>query len=148
MSEKRTSPTRRAWLLAQAGAILAVAATASAQPAFVNGLVVAGSTLDATGGSAAAAGRFGQFSDLYYDPIREEWWALSDRGPGGGLLDYHVRLHRISLRVQPVSGHISDFHIEETVLLDAVPIGGKLQIRDYQPRDMAGPRQGEEVRSA
>ena len=121
MSEKRTSPTRRAWLLAQAGAILAVAATASAQPAFVNGLVVAGSTLDATGGSAAAAGRFGQFSDLYYDPIREEWWALSDRGPGGGLLDYHVRLHRISLRVQPVSGHISDFRIEETVLLDDLP---------------------------
>lgn len=25
-----------------------------------------------------------------------------------------------------------------TVLLDAVPIGGKLQIRDYQPRDVAG----------
>lgn len=24
-----------------------------------------------------------------------------------------------------------------TVLLDAVPIGGKLQIRDYQPRDVA-----------
>jgi hypothetical protein len=116
VSEKRTP--RRAWLLAQAGAILAVAATSSAQPAFVNGLVVAGSTLDATGGSGAAAGRFGQFSDLYYDPIRDEWWALSDRGPGGGLLEYHVRLHRISLRVHPVSGHISDFRIEETVLLD------------------------------
>ena len=26
-----------------------------------------------------------------------------------------------------------------TVLLDAVPIGGKLQIRDYQPRDVAAP---------
>ena len=118
MSEKQTSPTRWLWLLAQAGAILTVAATASAQPAFVNGLVVAGSTLDATGGSGAAAGRFGQFSDLFYDPVREEWWALSDRGPGGGLLDYHVRLHRISLRLHPVSGHISDFRIEETVLLD------------------------------
>lgn len=40
----------------------------------------------------------------------------------------------------------------ETVLLDAVPIGGKLQIRDYQPRDVtgqrdgAGQRNGEEVR--
>jgi hypothetical protein len=28
-----------------------------------------------------------------------------------------------------------------TVLLDAVPIGGKLQIRDYQPRDVAGSTQ-------
>jgi hypothetical protein len=27
-----------------------------------------------------------------------------------------------------------------TVLLDAVPIGGKLQIREYQPRDVAAPR--------
>ena len=36
----------------------------------------------------------------------------------------------------------------ETVLLDAVPIGGKLQIRDYQPRDQAGQRNGEEARSA
>lgn len=34
----------------------------------------------------------------------------------------------------------------ETVLLDAVPIGGKLQIRDYQPRDAASPRNGEEAR--
>jgi hypothetical protein len=34
----------------------------------------------------------------------------------------------------------------ETVLLDAVPIGGKLQIRDYQPRDAAAQRNGEEAR--
>lgn len=36
-----------------------------------------------------------------------------------------------------------------TVLLDAVPIGGKLQIRDYQPRDVAGQqRSSDEVRPA
>ena len=35
-----------------------------------------------------------------------------------------------------------------TVLLDAVPIGGKLQIRDYQPRDAAGSRPNDEVRPA
>lgn len=34
----------------------------------------------------------------------------------------------------------------ETVVLDAVPVGGKLQIRDYQPRDQAGQRNGEEAR--
>lgn len=33
-----------------------------------------------------------------------------------------------------------------TVLLDAVPIGGKLQIRDYQPRDVAGQRSSDEAR--
>lgn len=36
----------------------------------------------------------------------------------------------------------------ETVVLDAVPVGGKLQIRDYQPRDQAGQRNGEEARPA
>jgi len=102
-------------------AILASTAAAAAQPVFVNGLIVPGSTADATHGPGPAAGRFGQFSDLYYDPIREQWWALSDRGPGGGLLDYHVRLHRIGLRVDPVSGHISDFRVEETVLLEDLP---------------------------
>lgn len=34
-----------------------------------------------------------------------------------------------------------------TVLLDAMPIGGKLQIRDYQPREGADTRSYEETRS-
>ena len=32
-----------------------------------------------------------------------------------------------------------------TVLLDAVPIGGRLQIREYQPRDVPAARPSEEV---
>jgi hypothetical protein len=34
-----------------------------------------------------------------------------------------------------------------SVVLDAVPIGGKLQIRDYQPRDRAGARSSDEARA-
>jgi len=93
------------------------AAGAAAQPSFVNGLVIAGATLDATRVPGANAGRFGQFSDLYYDPIRDEWWALSDRGPGGGLLDYAVRVQRVDLQVHPITGRISTFRIKETVTL-------------------------------
>jgi hypothetical protein len=33
-----------------------------------------------------------------------------------------------------------------TVLLDAVPIGGKLQIREYQPRDVSAARAGDDAR--
>jgi hypothetical protein len=33
--------------------------------------------------SSAPNGRLGFFSDVYYDALRNEWWALSDRGPGG-----------------------------------------------------------------
>ena len=54
-------------------------------------------------GTWGHAGRFGQFSDLYFDPVRREWWALSDRGPGGGLLDYAVRVERLDVQVHPVT---------------------------------------------
>ena len=86
-----------------------------AEPTFVNGIVIPGDTLDATEKPGANAGRFGFFSDLYYDPIREEWWALSDRGPGGGVLDYTTRVQRFSLDVHPVTGRISKFRVKETI---------------------------------
>jgi hypothetical protein len=87
-----------------------------AQPSFVNGLVIPGDSLDATEQPGANAGRLGMFSDIYYDPAREEWWALSDRGPGGGLLDYATRLQRFTLSVDPVTGAISRFRVKETVI--------------------------------
>ena len=86
-----------------------------AQPAFVNGLVIRGNILDATEQSGANAGRFGFFSDIYYDPWRNEWWALSDRGPGGGLYDYATRVQRFTLSVNPVTGRISNFRVRETI---------------------------------
>jgi hypothetical protein len=54
----------------------------------VNGLVFPGNSTDKAAGTGANQNRLGFFSDLYYDPQREEWWAVSDRGPGGGLIDY------------------------------------------------------------
>jgi hypothetical protein len=87
-----------------------------AQPTFVNGLVIPGESLDATEQPGANAGRLGMFSDIYYDPAREEWWALSDRGPGGGLIDYATRLQRFTLRVDAITGAISRFRVKETVI--------------------------------
>ena len=100
------------WLTILSIALAATAAVAEAQPAFANGIVIDGGTLDAPG---ANDGRFGFFSDLYYDPVRKDWWALSDRGPGGGTLTYEMRLQRIDLKVHPVTGRISHFRIKETV---------------------------------
>jgi hypothetical protein len=96
-------------------AILLVASPVSAEPTFVNGLVIGGGTLDDTREPRTNAGRFGFFSDIYYDPGREEWWALSDRGPSGGVLDYATRLNRFDLDVHPVTGRISRFRIKETI---------------------------------
>jgi hypothetical protein len=95
--------------------LFATALPASAQPAFVNGLVIPGNTLDATGVPGANAGRFGFFSDIYYDVNRDEWWALSDRGPGGGFLDYPTRVQQFTIDIDQSTGRISRFRVKKTV---------------------------------
>jgi hypothetical protein len=110
-------PVRRTLQRTILAALLSMLAQGAwAQPTFVNGLVIPGDSLDATGQPGANAGRLGMFSDIYYDPAREEWWALSDRGPGGGLIDYATRLQRFTLTVDPVTGAISRFRVKETVI--------------------------------
>jgi hypothetical protein len=87
-----------------------------AEPAFVGALVIAGDRLDASGGTLVNDGRLGFFSDLYYDARRDEWWALSDRGPGGGTLIYDTRIHRFKIDVNPASGAISNFQVLQTLI--------------------------------
>jgi hypothetical protein len=94
----------------------ATATAAHAAPVFVNGLVIDADTLDASGGSAVNDGRLGFFSDICYDALRDEWWALSDRGPGGGTLDYEVRIHRFDVDVNKHTGEISNFRILRTFI--------------------------------
>jgi hypothetical protein len=86
-----------------------------AAPEFINGLTIAGGTLDDTRQPGANAGRLGFFSDLYYDPTEDDWWALSDRGPGGGVLNYSTRVQRFKLNVHPVTGRIHNFRVKETI---------------------------------
>ncbi len=93
------------------------AAQSGAAPEFVNGVIIPGNTLDATGQPGANRGRFGFFSDLYYDPEREEWWALSDRGPGGGVIDYATRVQRIEIKLNKTTGAIEKVNIEQTIKL-------------------------------
>jgi hypothetical protein len=97
-------------------AALVLCAPAWAAPTFVNGLVLDGAALDASGGARVNDGRLGYFSDLYFDARRNEWWALSDRGPGGGTLDYETRVHRFKLDVNPADGAISNFQVLQTLI--------------------------------
>lgn len=115
MIRDRSLPVlRAAW-----PAIAAIAFTIPAQAGvvsgttFVNGLALSGGAVDATTGSDFDR-RVGYFSDLYYDPLRKEWWGLSDRGPGGGTLSYETRVQRFTIDVSP-TGAISNFQIAETV---------------------------------
>lgn len=97
-------------------ALSLASASASAAPQFVNGLVLDGSAVDASGGTAVNDGRLGFFSDIYFDAARNEWWALSDRGPGGGTLDYETRVHRFTIDVNADSGEISNFQVLSTLI--------------------------------
>jgi len=89
---------------------------AQATPAFVNGLALPATMLDLSGGTSVNNGRLGFFSDIYFDPNRNEWWALSDRGPGGGTLAYDTRVQRFTIDVNSSTGAISNFKIAETVI--------------------------------
>jgi hypothetical protein len=92
--------------------LAALASAGHAAPSFVNGLALPGDMMDKGGQSRF---RTGFFSDIYYDPNRDEWWGLSDRGPGGGLLSYGTRVQRFTFNIHPVTGAISKFKIVETV---------------------------------
>lgn len=108
--------SHRTALACAALACAVVAAPALAAPAFVNGLVIDANTLDASGGTLVNDGRLGFFSDIYYDAKRDAWWALSDRGPGGGTLRYETRVHQFKLDIDPASGAISNFQVLRTLI--------------------------------
>ncbi|MFN0315420.1 MAG: esterase-like activity of phytase family protein [Burkholderiales bacterium] len=88
---------------------------ATADPVFVNGLVIPGDSTDDTRAQGANAGRLGMFSDIYYDASRGEWWGLSDRGPGGGVIDYATRVQLFSIQHNKKTGEIFNFKVLETV---------------------------------
>lgn len=92
----------------------AMAATSVSNVSFVNGIAIPGSLLDLSTGSDFDR-RVGFFSDIYYDRSRNEWWGLSDRGPGGGVLPYETRVQRFTVDINPTSGAISNFKIVQTV---------------------------------
>jgi hypothetical protein len=102
---------------------------------FVNGIAVPGGALDNSVGSDFDR-RVGFFSDLYYDGNRNEWWGLSDRGPGGGLLNYETRVQRFTLDVDGVTGAISNFQVAQTVKFSGP--GGALNGLAPSPANVLG----------
>jgi hypothetical protein len=87
----------------------------------VNKLEAPATTRDATRVSkgtedSANLNRFGFYSDLVYDANSGYWYALSDRGPGGGLIDYATRLQRLRIAFDTTTGAIATPVIDRTIL--------------------------------
>lgn len=80
---------------------------------FQNNLSLSGAAPDLSTGTLTER-RLGYFSDIYYDSSRQEWWGLSDRGPGGGLLQYETRVQKFAVDISP-TGAISNFRVVQTI---------------------------------
>jgi hypothetical protein len=65
---------------------------------------------------SANMNRFGFYSDLVYDAKSGYWYALSDRGPGGGLIDYATRVQRLRIPVDFATGQIGEPVVDKTIL--------------------------------
>ncbi len=66
--------------------------------------------------SSANLNRFGFYSDFIYDPKTGGWFALADRGPGGGLIDYATRVERLHVPFNSATGVIGQPVIRKTIL--------------------------------
>jgi hypothetical protein len=88
------------------------------------------------------------FSDLYYDPLRKDWWALSDRGPGGGLLDYATRVNRPDVQLDETTGAIRGVRVKQTIQFsdpfgllqapDNLSIGNRRALNGLNPQALNG----------
>lgn len=83
-----------------------------------NSLTIPGRSTDLYpfAGNSANQNRLGFFSDLYYDRVNNIYYALSDRGPGGGVIPYETRVQKFTLDVNPITGKIRKFRILETIV--------------------------------
>ncbi|WP_017316929.1 esterase-like activity of phytase family protein [Mastigocladopsis repens] len=112
----------RHWLSVLTGTLVMTAvsitgyATSVYGISFTNTLSIPGETTDLEPGNGANVNRFGFFSDLYYDRFNNVYYALGDRGPGGGRISYDTRVQKFSVDVDPNTGAISNFKILDTIL--------------------------------
>jgi hypothetical protein len=79
---------------------------AAAQWTLADAMPISGNSIDRIKSSAPTANinRLGFFSDLTFEPATHTWFALSDRGPGGGVLGYATRVQQMWIPINPISG--------------------------------------------
>ena len=121
----------RAVVCSIALALSVPAAAADADWTLVDVLPIPGRSTDrvAPHTNAANINRLGFFSDLTFDARTRTWFALSDRGPGGGVIGYATRVQQLLIFTHPVSGEfIGKPIVLRTILFsdrDGKPFNGR-----------------------
>jgi len=60
--------------------------------------------------------RLGGFgSDLFYDYRQNFFYALADRGPGGGVIPYQTRVEQFDINIDPDTGAINGYQLLKTI---------------------------------
>ncbi len=110
------------------GVGFAVAGNALAAPTLVNAVTIPGNAVDRSAGAGANQNRLGGFfSDLYYDRKQEKYFALPDRGPGGGTIGYDTRVQRFEIKIDERTGAVRRVYLDKTIKLkraDGVAFNG------------------------
>lgn len=113
-------------------ALILSAAALFAQPAsamisYLGHVEIAGNATDLSGfGPAFGANRLSIGSDLWYDRRSGTYWGVTDRGPGGGVIDFAPRAHQFSLDIG-ADGSVGGFTLLKTVVFrdkDGTPMSG------------------------
>ncbi len=95
---------------------LLLAGTANATVDFTGSLAIDGGATDLSGISAAFGGnRLSLGSDLFYDKSSNTFWGNTDRGPGGGVIDFAPRVHQFSLDISN-TGSVGGYTLLKTVV--------------------------------
>lgn len=97
-----------------AAAMLAVA-PAAATVSYVNVLEVPANTSDLSGlGASPNQSRLSFGSDLVYHAGSDTFYGISDRGPGGGTIDFAPRIEAFKVNVNSATGAVGGFNLTGT----------------------------------
>jgi 5'/3'-nucleotidase SurE len=110
-----------------------VTATANS-PSLASTVLIPGNAVDRFPGIGANQNRLGGFgSDLFYDARENIYYAVSDRGPGGGVINYPTRVEKLAIQLDPETGAIQQYKLLETVpftLAAGTTLNGKTYTQD------------------
>lgn len=94
---------------------LLAAGPARAAVTYAGHLTVAGDATDLAPGTTANEVRLSFGSDLTYDARNGTFYGVSDRGPGGGLVDWAPRIEAFTADFN-ASGAVSNFNLTQTTV--------------------------------